>query len=220
MEGKGGGEKTSKFVIKGSVFEVFDYYTNLSYLGGWSYGTVVSADDTRNDRKVAIKKITDVFKDLIDAKRIMREVKLLKHMGPHENVISILDLFTMPMNTEDFTDVYIVSNLMQSDLERIIGSKQDLTDAHAKYFIYQLLRGIKYVHSSNILHRDLKPGNILVNSNCMLAICDFGLSRGISGDANPDEELTEYVVTRWYRAPELLTNCDSYGFAMDVWSIG
>ena len=79
-----------------------------------------------------------------------------------------------------------------------------------RYFIYQLLRGIKYVHSANILHRDLKPGNVLVNSNCMLAICDFGLARGITVDAGPDEDLTEYVVTRWYRAPELLTNCDTY----------
>ena len=196
-------------------------YEKLNRIGEGTYGTVYRARDREGGGIVALKRVI-LHNEAADGFPItaLREVKLLKHMGPHENVISILDLFTMPMNTEDFTDVYIVSNLMQSDLERIIGSKQDLTDAHAKYFIYQLLRGIKYVHSSNILHRDLKPGNILVNSNCMLAICDFGLSRGISGDANPDEELTEYVVTRWYRAPELLTNCDSYGFAMDVWSIG
>lgn len=82
--------------------------------------------------------------------------------------------------------------------------------------LVQLLRGLKYLHSANILHRDLKPGNLLINANCDLKICDFGLARTSSGKAF----MTEYVVTRWYRAPELLLCCDNYGTSIDVWSVG
>jgi mitogen-activated protein kinase 1/3 len=85
-----------------------------------------------------------------------------------------------------------------------------------QYFLYQLLRGLKYIHSANVLHRDLKPSNLLVNANCELKIADFGLARTTS-DTN---FMTEYVVTRWYRAPELLLNCSEYTEAIDVWSVG
>lgn len=78
-------------------------------------------------------------------------------------------------------------------------------------------RGLKYLHSANVLHRDLKPGNLLVNANCELKICDFGLAR-TSRDSG--QFMTEYVVTRWYRAPELLLCCDNYGTSIDVWSVG
>jgi len=106
---------------------------------------------------------------------------------------------------------------MESDLERIIRSKQPLSDPHLKYFLYQILRGLKYVHSANVLHRDLKPSNLLVNSDCGLALCDFGLARGFDAGVN---SLTEYVVTRWYRPPELLLECHSYGKPVDIWSVG
>ena len=85
-----------------------------------------------------------------------------------------------------------------------------------QYFLYQLLRGLKYIHSSNILHRDLKPSNLLLNANCDLKICDFGLARTTS----ETDFMTEYVVTRWYRAPELLLNCSEYTAAIDIWSVG
>lgn len=94
--------------------------------------------------------------------------------------------------------------LYECDLERIISSPQKLTEQHAQYFVYQVLRGLKYIHSAKVLHRDLKPSNLLVNSNCDLAICDFGLARGISESG--DTKLTEYVVTRWYRGE---FNCDT-----------
>lgn len=85
-----------------------------------------------------------------------------------------------------------------------------------QYFLYQLLRGLKYIHSANVLHRDLKPSNLLLNSNCDLKICDFGLARTTS----ETDFMTEYVVTRWYRAPELLLNCSEYTAAIDIWSVG
>mmetsp|Transcript_14215 Transcript_14215/g.21853 ORF Transcript_14215/g.21853 Transcript_14215/m.21853 type:complete len:150 (+) Transcript_14215:310-759(+) len=95
---------------------------------------------------------------------------------------------------------------------------QPLSDHHNRYFLYQILRGLKYIHSANVVHRDLKPSNILVNANCDLALCDFGLSRGVCGEV--DNCLTEYVVTRWYRAPELLCDSSKYGKAVDIWSVG
>lgn len=130
----------------------------------------------------------------MDAKRIYREMKLLRHLGDHENVIRILDIMTMPPNCHDFDDIYIVTDLMESDLERIITSNQPLSDAHFQYFLYQLLRGMKYIHSAKVLHRDLKPSNLLVNANCDLAICDFGLARGV--ETSVEEELTEYGTLR------------------------
>ena len=175
-------------------------YSNLRPIGGGSYGVVCAADDATTGRRVAIKKIANVFGDLVDAKRILREIKLLRHFGSHENIVQVKDLVTVPPNTIDFQDVYIVTNLMESDLDRIITSRQALTNQHHQYFLYQILRGLKYIHSAHVLHRDLKPSNLLVNGNCDLAICDFGLARGVDDDAG---KLTEYVVTRWYRAPEL-----------------
>ena len=152
--------------------------------------------------------------------------------------MQVKDIITVPPNTIDFSDVYIVTNLMErarrvlgrrpeprkpppraprSDLDRIITSRQTLTNQHHQYFLYQILRGLKYIHSASVLHRDLKPSNLLVNSNCDLAICDFGLARGFDDDAG---KLTEYVVTRWYRAPELLCETKDYDEAIDVWSVG
>jgi mitogen-activated protein kinase 7 len=103
------------------------------------------------------------------------------------------------------------SELMECDLAAIIRSGQPLTDAHFQSFIYQILCGLKYIHSANVLHRDLKPGNLLVNADCELKICDFGLARGFSVD--PEENagyMTEYVATRWYRAPEIMLSFQSY----------
>jgi len=105
----------------------------------------------------------------------------------------------------------IFPELMECDLAAIIRSGQPLTDAHFQSFIYQILCGLKYIHSANVLHRDLKPGNLLVNADCELKICDFGLARGFSVD--PEENagyMTEYVATRWYRAPEIMLSFQSY----------
>ncbi len=84
----------------------------------------------------------------------------------------------------------------------------------------QILRGLKYLHSANVIHRDLKPSNILVNKNCDLKICDFGLARGFRSQDQEDPNLTDYVVTRWYRAPEVVLLASEYTKAIDVWSVG
>lgn len=197
------------------IFQVEKRYIDLRPISEGSYGYVAAASDTVSQKPVAIKKITNFARDLDDAKRIAREIKLLTHLGGQAGVIKILDVMTSPPNTTDFSDVYIVCPLMESDLERIITSDQPLTDAHAQYFMYQLLKALKYIHSAGIIHRDLKPGNLLVNANCDLNVCDFGLAR-----SNEGQQLTEYVVTRWYRAPELLLSSSHYSEAIDIWSAG
>lgn len=207
------------------TFTVDKRYSLIRTIGSGAYGVVISSKDSKTDTSVAIKMVPKAFSDEIDAKRILREIKLLKHFR-HDNIVSILDM--MPPNVkylEDFTDVYIITDLMETDLHRIIYSKQKLTIDHAQYFIYQVLRGLKYIHSCKVLHRDLKPSNLLVNSNCDLKICDFGLARGIHDSSDSAGKagtmlLTEYVVTRWYRAPEIMLACHEYSYPIDVWSVG
>jgi serine/threonine protein kinase len=138
----------------------------------------------------------------------------------HENIIDIKEIF-IPHDYDKFADVYLVSTLMETDLTSIVRSSQPLNDSHCQFFLYQILRGCKYLHSAGIIHRDLKPRNLLVNSNCDLKICDFGLAR-----VNFTEmefrlaHMTEYICTRWYRAPEILCCWTEYDSAIDVWSIG
>ena len=139
----------------------------------------------------------------------------------HENIVQLVDIQRPPAQT-GYQDVYIITELMEADLHKLIYSKQKLTDDHYQLFMYQLLRGVYFMHSANIMHRDLKPSNILVNMNCDLKICDFGLARGF--DFDPEKEKlapkTAYVVTRWYRAPEVMLTSQNYTKALDVWSIG
>ena len=209
-------------------FTVDRRYNMIKTIGSGAYGTVISAKDLNRGSNVAIKMIPRAFNDEIDAKRILREIKLLKHFR-HDNIISILDMMPpLAQSVEDFHDVYIVTDLMESDLHRIIYSKQSLSIDHVQYFLYQVLRALKYMHSANVLHRDLKPSNLLVNSNCDLKVCDFGLARGISSSHDAEHEagnggsmlLTEYVVTRWYRAPEIMLACHEYSKPSDIWSVG
>ncbi len=172
------------------------------------------------NRRVAIKKVKNVFEDLVDAKRILREIRLLAHLGSHENVTKIYEISFGPKgkaDSENFEDLYIITELFECDLDRIITSSQKLSDAHHQYFLYQMLRGLKWIHSGNVVHRDLKPSNLLVKSNCDLAICDFGLARGV---AEKGAEMTDYVQTRWYRAPELLCDNQLYDKKVDVWGAG
>ncbi|XP_052196952.1 mitogen-activated protein kinase 7-like [Diospyros lotus] len=198
-----------------TLFEIDTKYVPIKPLGRGAYGVVCSSINRETNEKVAIKKINNVFENRVDALRTLRELKLLRHVR-HENVIALKDVM-MPIHRTSFNDVYLVYELMDTDLHQIIKSSQPLSNDHCKYFLFQLLRGLRYLHSANILHRDLKPANLLVNANCELKICDFGLARtGIDNG----QFMTEYVVTRWYRAPEVLLCCDNYGNSIDVWSVG
>ncbi|KMT15534.1 hypothetical protein BVRB_3g058860 [Beta vulgaris subsp. vulgaris] len=209
------GGRFIQYNIFGNVFEVtVKYKPPIMPIGKGAYGIVCSALNSETNEHVAIKKIANAFDNKVDAKRTLREIKLLRHMD-HENVVAIRDIIPPPRR-EAFNDVYIAYELMDTDLHQIIRSNQGLSEEHCQYFLYQILRGLKYIHSANVLHRDLKPSNLLLNANCDLKICDFGLARVTS----ETDFMTEYVVTRWYRAPELLLNSSDYTAAIDVWSVG
>ncbi|GAB5354192.1 hypothetical protein AAMO2058_000098500 [Amorphochlora amoebiformis] len=200
--------------VKGHVFRVDQMYDGLYKLGEGAYGLVVAGREVETRKKIAIKKITNFAEDLLDGMRILREIKLLQHLK-HINIIRLIDIFG---DYRKLDDIYLVFDRMETNMHDIIYSKNKLTDEHVKYFVWQLLCGIKYMHSAGIIHRDLKPSNLLLNSDCDMKICDFGLSRGeVKGK---DVEYTEYVVTRWYRAPEVMLSPGCYGQKMDVWSIG
>lgn len=148
-------------------------YIPLDNIGIGAYGVVCSAVHGKSKDRVAIKKIPYIFDDKRIATRTYREIKILKHFK-HDNIISIRDILKPKETIDKFRDVYVLFDLMESDLHKIIYSKQELTEEHVRYFLYQLLRGLKYIHSANVIHRDLKPSNLLVNEDCQLRIGDFG----------------------------------------------
>ena len=208
------------FIVAGIPFIINKKYQLIKKLGQGAYGVVVSCKDTSNNQTVAMKKVQNAFDDLIDAKRIVREIRLL-HFLNHPCIVKLIDI-EKPEDLSNFNDIYFSTEFMDTDLHRIIYSKQPLSDDHFQYFIYQIIAGLNYLHSANVLHRDLKPANILVNKACEIKICDFGLGRGMpEGEGeNEDGNLTEYVTTRWYRAPEVILCPSQYSKAMDVWSVG
>ncbi|KAJ6657917.1 hypothetical protein lerEdw1_001837 [Lerista edwardsae] len=255
-----------------------------------------SVTDPRDGKRVALKKMPNVFQNLVSCKRVFRELKMLCFFK-HDNVLSALDILQPPhidyfeeisvfllvldegqeislllevfisggnralqaearslansqktakigllwLNLEEclrrlkaavgfgsefklweaeliMQQRYVVTELMQSDLHKIIVSPQPLSSDHVKVFLYQILRGLKYLHSAGILHRDIKPGNLLVNSNCVLKICDFGLAR--VEELDESRHMTQEVVTQYYRAPEILMGSRHYSNAIDIWSVG
>ncbi|KAA8526728.1 hypothetical protein F0562_009043 [Nyssa sinensis] len=194
-------------------------YKILEVIGKGSYGVVCAAIDTHTGGKVAIKKITDIFEHISDAIRILREIKLLRLLR-HPDIVEIKRIM-LPPSRRDFRDIYVVFELMESDLHQVIKANDDLTHEHHRFFLYQMLRALKYMHTANVYHRDLKPKNILANANCKLKICDFGLARVAFSDTPTTIFWTDYVATRWYRAPELCGSFFSkYTPAIDIWSIG
>jgi len=206
-------------MVHGAKFEVSKRYTVLEPVGQGAYGIVCAAQDEQIGEHIAIKKIENAFEHITFTKRTLRELRILRHLR-HENLIDVRSIF-LPGNKEDFEDIYVFSELMETDLASILKSSQPMSDDHCQFFLYQILRGMKYVHSAKVIHRDLKPRNLLVNANCDLKICDFGLARMNFSDLEFQTcPMTEYVCTRWYRAPEVLCSWTDYTSAIDIWSIG
>jgi len=211
------------FPVMGSDFVVDADFEFVKELGSGAYGIVCAARNKRTGDSVAIKKVTKIFTKKILTKRALRELKLLHHFRGHKNITCLYDMDLA--DSRNFNEVYLYEELMEADLHAIIRSGQPLSDAHFQSFIYQTLCGLKYIHSASVLHRDLKPGNLLVNADCELKICDFGLARGFETDPNLAEQanagfMTEYVATRWYRAPEIMLSFQNYTTAIDVYSVG
>uniref|UniRef100_A0A4W5MF81 mitogen-activated protein kinase n=1 Tax=Hucho hucho TaxID=62062 RepID=A0A4W5MF81_9TELE len=198
--------------VNKTAWEVPERYRELKQVGTGAYGTVCSAQDRRTGVRVAIKKLHRPFQSKLFAKRAYRELRLLKHMK-HENVIGLLDVFTSEISLDRFHDFYLVMPFMGTDLGKLMKMER-LSQDRVQFLVYQMLKGLKYIHSAGIIHRDLKPGNLSVNEDCELKILDFGLAR------QTDTEMTGYVVTRWYRAPEVILNWMHYTQTVDIWSVG
>lgn len=160
-------------------WEVGSDYECVKILGQGSYGAVCSAIHKPTGKKVAIKRMDGVFEDEVDCKRILREINLLRKLE-HPYVIRIIDVLE-PKSPETFDTIYVVLELAESDLKKVIKSAIHLQIKHIQTVVYNLLCAVKYLHSANVLHRDLKPANVLVNEDCSVKICDFGLARSISG---------------------------------------
>ncbi|XP_040826469.1 mitogen-activated protein kinase 8 isoform X8 [Ochotona curzoniae] len=183
--------------IGDSTFTVLKRYQNLKPIGSGAQGIVCAAYDAILERNVAIKKLSRPFQNQTHAKRAYRELVLMKCVN-HKNIIGLLNVFTPQKSLEEFQDVYIVMELMDANLCQVI--QMELDHERMSYLLYQMLCGIKHLHSAGIIHRDLKPSNIVVKSDCTLKILDFGLAR----TAGTSFMMTPYVVTRYYRAPEVI----------------
>lgn len=264
------------FSGKFSDWEIGDDYEIIKIIGKGSYGDVAEAIHKPSKRKVAIKRVFRLFDDLVDCKRIVREIFILRSLV-HPNIVGLYDIIE-PRDKENFDTLYLVTEYCQSDAKKLIKSATHLQLAHIQLLMYNIMCGLKYMHSAEVIHRDLKPANILLNEDCSVKICDFGLARSVAGvettfkawtkpssassipssapsgstvkvpeiippkDVKHEEikkkeihkqlvrtkdarksmkrELTGHVVTRWYRAPELILLEKDYGAAIDIWSVG
>lgn len=187
-------------------------------LGKGAYGIVWRAIDKKDRSVVAIKKIFDAFQNATDAQRTFREIMFLQELDNHDNIIRLLNV----TKAENERDIYLVFEYMETDLHAVLRANI-LEDIHKRYIMYQLFRSLKYLHSAQLLHRDVKPSNLLLNSECVLKLADFGLARSLAdlkADGMTNAQLTDYVATRWYRAPEILLGSHKYTFGVDMWSCG
>jgi len=231
--------------FRGVRHDMESRYELQNHLGRGAYGEVWAAKDpSANEEKVAIKKIHHCFSQATEAKRILRELRILRHVS-HPNVIRIRDVLH-PQSESSFTDLWVVFDFVDLDLRKLIASPQTISVAHVQWIAHQILTALRYLHSAHVLHRDLKPANVLLSGSCDVKICDFGLARVVDeedwtinearlsaphpsvplsrqgslvGGACPKvtRQMTTHVVTRWYRAPELIL-LQRYTTAIDVWS--
>lgn len=192
-------------------------YEIQAQLGQGAYGIVWRASDRRTHQVVALKKIYDAFRNSTDAQRTFREIMFLQVLK-HPNIIRLLHVHRA---TND-RDIYLVFEFMETDLHVVIRANI-LEDIHKKFIIYQLLKTLKYLHSAELLHRDMKPSNLLVNSDCSMKVADFGLARSILSlekEQVARPALTDYIMTRWYRPPEILLGSSRYTKGVDMWAVG
>jgi len=226
----------------GQSWQLPERYEVCEWIGSGSYGTVCEAEDSETGSSVAIKRCGGLFDHLSCGTCILREISILSRLD-HVNVIKIHRVF-IPDSIQRFHDLYMVMELADSDLKKLMTKDVALTPLHTSTLLYNLLRGVRYIHSAGVYHRDLKPANCFVNADCTVKIGDFGLARALGDDVPAHEitprvseggprsipqvphtqrmerRLTGHVVSRWYRAPELILLQQSYTDAIDMWSVG
>ncbi|XP_057951958.1 cyclin-dependent kinase D-3 [Malania oleifera] len=189
--------------------KVADRYLKREVLGEGTYGVVYKAIDTKTGQTVAIKKIRlGKQKEGVNF-TALREIKLLKELKD-PNIIELIDAFPHKGN------LHLVFEFMETDLEAVIRDRNIfLSPADTKSYLQMTLKGLAFCHRKWVLHRDMKPNNLLIGDKGQLKLADFGLAR-IFG--SPDRKFTHQVFARWYRAPELLFGAKQYGPGVDVWA--
>ena len=190
-------------------------YELIKKQGKGAYGVVYKAMDKKTKEIVALKKNFDAFQNVTDSKRTYREITLLQELNGHDNIIKLLNV----IKAENEKDIYLIFEFMETDLHTVIRSNI-LEPIHKQFVMYQLLKALKFIHSAGIVHRDLKPSNVLINSDACIKVCDFGLARSVMSLTGKDIIMTDYVATRWYRAPEVLLGSTKYNSQADMWSVG
>ena len=196
-------------------------YKCIKFLGRGSFGEVVSAIDKLNNIEVAIKKIILAHTYTKSMEHIINEIQILDFLD-HENTLTLLDIIRFSENPKSPEILFIVTEKMETNLSRILKDpKYSLTTKQMKSIAFQIIRGLHYLHSSNIFHRDLSSSNILLDLNCNVKIADFGYAIAIY-DKNVVniEYTTTRIQTLSYRAPEILENKTKYSKAIDLWSVG
>ncbi|GFR71748.1 cyclin-dependent kinase-like 2, partial [Elysia marginata] len=186
-------------------------YENLGLVGEGSYGMVLKCRHKDTGQLVAIKKFLESEDDKMVKKIAMREVKMLKQLQ-HDNLVNLIETFRRRKR------LYLVFEFVDHTvLDELEKCPNGLDENTARKILWQVLKGTEFCHFHNIIHRDIKPENILVSKSGIVKICDFGFARTL---AQPGEAYTDYVATRWYRAPELLVGDTKYGRAVDIWAVG
>jgi mitogen-activated protein kinase 15 len=170
--------------------------------------------ERRSGRGWALKKNFDAFQNATDAQRTYREIMFLRQFK-HPNIVQIREV----IRSVSEKDIYILFEFMDIDLYTLIRENM-LGEQHKRYIIYQVAKAMHYLHTAELIHRDIKPSNVLVNEDCLAKICDFGLIRSVDDEDELPPVLTDYIATRWYRAPEILLGSKKYSKAADVWSFG
>lgn len=207
--------------VRGTQFEIDENYSVIAVVGHGAYGVVCAALDDRLGREVAIKRVGRIFDDLIDGRRILREITILRLLKENKcrNVLKLHKVILPFEPVDSFRDLYVVTDLLEQDLYSWIRQKKETSVLQIRNIIAQVLRCIADMHAMGIIHRDIKPSNILLNDAEDVYVCDFGLARaGLHLFSEPGD-LTDYVVTRWYRPPELLMMC-RYHLPVDIWTVG
>ena len=166
-------------------------YTCEKILGQGSYGSVAQATQLSTGKRVAIKKMDNIFDDETDCKRILREIALLQKLK-HPCVVELIEILE-PKDPKNFSTIYMVLEFAESDLKKILKSSLSLEILHIQTIVYNLLCAVKFLHESKVIHRDLKPANVLINEDCSVKLCDFGLARSLCGVENSSEDIIKKV---------------------------
>ncbi len=167
-----------KFPSSTNSWKLGNKYKILKQIGIGSYGSVVKATNNKTGKEVAIKRIKHVFDDLIDGKRILREIALLKRLR-HPNIINLLEIIIPEEELNTFNEIYLVLEYAPGDLKKLFKSSYNLELKHIIMISYNMLLGLNYIHSLGVWHRDLKPANVLIFDDGRAKICDFGLARSV-----------------------------------------